>query len=121
VALATLAIGHTLFPFARVLSAAVAMNALFGVCRALGGVLTQTSIMAAVPRHLMGRTQSAFSVLGTVLQVGMSFTLGWFAEHVTLSIAFVMLGAIYGGGAIAALWVRTLSHTAGKTPSAVAG
>jgi MFS family permease len=121
VALATLAIGHTLFPFARVLSVAVAMNALFGVCRALGGVLTQTSIMAAVPRHLMGRTQSAFSVLGTVLQVGMSFTLGWFAEHVTLSIAFVMLGAIYGGGAIAALWVRTLSHTAGKTPSAVAG
>ena len=121
VALATLAIGHTLFPFARVLSAAVAMNALFGVCRALGGVLTQTSIMAAVPRHLMGRTQSAFSVLGTVLQVGMSFTLGWFAEHVTLSIAFVMLGAIYGGGAIAALWVRTLSHAAGKTPTVVTG
>jgi len=121
VALATLAIGHTLFPFARVLSVAVAMNALFGVCRALGGVLTQTSIMAAVPRHLMGRTQSAFSVLGTVLQVGMSFTLGWFAEHVTLSIAFVMLGAIYGGGAIAALWVRTLSHAAGKTPTVVTG
>jgi hypothetical protein len=121
VALATLAIGHTLFPFARVLSVAVAMNALFGVCRALGGVLTQTSIMAAVPRHLMGRTQSAFSVLGTVLQVGMSFTLGWFAEHVTLSIAFVMLGAIYGGGAIAALWVRTLSHAAGKAPTVVTG
>jgi MFS family permease len=121
VALATLAIGHTLFPFARVLSVAVAMNALFGVCRALGGVLTQTSIMAAVPRHLMGRTQSAFSVLGTILQVGMSFTLGWFAEHVTLSIAFVMLGAIYGGGAIAALWVRTLSHAAGKAPTVVTG
>jgi MFS transporter, DHA3 family, macrolide efflux protein len=121
VALATLAIGHTLFPFARVLSVAVAMNALFGVCRALGGVLTQTSIMAAVPRHLMGRTQSAFSVLGTILQVGMSFTLGWFAEHVTLSIAFVMLGAIYGGGAIAALWVRTLSHATGKTPTVVTG
>jgi MFS transporter, DHA3 family, macrolide efflux protein len=121
VALATLAIGHTLFPFARVLSVAVAMNALFGVCRALGGVLTQTSIMAAVPRHLMGRTQSAFSVLGTVLQVGMSFTLGWFAEHVTLSIAFVMLGAIYGGGVIAALWVRTLSHATGKTPTVVTG
>ena len=35
-ALATLAVGHTLFPFARVLAVAVAMNALFGVCRALG-------------------------------------------------------------------------------------
>lgn len=116
VALATLAVGHTLFPYARVLGVAVAMNALFGVCRALGGVLTQTSIMAAVPRHLMGRTQSAFSVIGTVLQVGMSFTLGWFAEHVTLSIAFLLLGAIYGGGVVSALRVRALSVGAGKTP-----
>ena len=117
VALATLAVGHTLFPYARVLGVAVAMNALFGVCRALGGVLTQTSIMAAVPRHLMGRTQSAFSVIGTVLQVGMSFTLGWFAEHVTLSIAFLLLGAIYGGGVVSALRVRALSVGAGKTPA----
>jgi len=113
-ALATLAVGHMLFPYARVLAVAVAMNALFGVCRALGGVLTQTSIMAAVPRHLMGRTQSAFSVIGTVLQVSMSFTLGWFAEHVALSIAFVLLGAIYGGGVIAALRVRALSLAASK-------
>jgi hypothetical protein len=95
----------------------VAMNALFGVCRALGGVLTQTSIMAAVPRHLMGRTQSAFSVIGTVLQVFMSFTLGWFAEHVTLSIAFVLLGAIYGGGVVAALRVRALSLAEWKAPT----
>jgi DHA3 family macrolide efflux protein-like MFS transporter len=117
VALATLAVGHTLFPYARVLIVAVAMNALFGVCRALGGVLTQTSIMAAVPRHLMGRTQSAFSVIGTVLQVFMSFTLGWFAEHVTLSIAFVLLGAIYGGGVVAALRVRALSLAEWKAPT----
>ena len=120
-ALATLAVGHTLFPYARVLSVAVAMNVLFGVCRALGGVLTQTSIMSAVPRHLMGRAQSAFSVIGTVLQVGMSFTLGWFAEHVSLSIAFLLLGAIYGGGVVAALWVRALSVAAGKTPTPATG
>jgi DHA3 family macrolide efflux protein-like MFS transporter len=116
-ALATLAVGHMLFPYARMLAVAVAMNALFGVCRALGGVLTQTSIMTAVPRQLMGRTQSAFSVIGTVLQVGMSFTLGWFADHVALSIAFLLLGAIYGGGVVAALWVRALSLAAGKTPA----
>jgi MFS family permease len=119
VARATLAVGHTLFPYARVLWVAVAMNALFGVCRALGGVLTQTSIMAAVPRHLMGRTQSAFSVIATVLQVGMSFILGWFAEHVTLSIAFLLLGAIYGGGVRAALGVRALSLSPRKTPAPV--
>jgi hypothetical protein len=97
------------------------MNALFGVCRALGGVLTQTSIMAVVPRHLMGRTQSAFSVIGTVLQVGMSFTLGWFAEHVTLAIAFLLLGAIYGGGVVAALRVRALSLGASKLPTPAEG
>ena len=118
-ALATLAVGHTLFPYARVLALAVAMNALFGVCRALGGVLTQSSIMASVPRQLMGRTQSAFSVISTMLQVGMSFVLGWFAEHVALSVAFLLLGAIYGGGAVAALRVRALSLTATKTPTPV--
>ena len=116
-ALATLAIGHTLFPYAHYLATAVAMNALFGACRALGGVLTQTSIMTAVPRRLMGRTQSAFSVIGTVLQLIMSFTLGWFAQHVTLSIAFLLLGGIYGGGVLSALRVRTLSVRARETPT----
>lgn len=116
-ALATLAVGHTLFPYAHFLATAVAMNALFGACRALGGVLTQTSIMSAVPRRLMGRTQSAFSVIGTVLQLIMSFTLGWFAQHVSLSIAFLLLGAIYGGGVLSALRVRTLSMAARETPT----
>ena len=119
-ALATLAVGHTLFPYIRFLATAVAMNALFGACRALGGVLTQSSIMATVPRRLMGRTQSAFSVLGTILQVAMSFTLGWFAEHATLSIAFLLLGAIYGGGVLAAVRVRTLSLAATETPTPAA-
>jgi len=59
-ALAILAAGHTLFPFARTLAMAVAMNALFGVCRALVGVLTQSSIMTTVPRRLMGRTHPRF-------------------------------------------------------------
>ncbi len=119
-ALATLAVGHTLFPFAHLLVIAVAMNALFGVCRALGGVLTQSSIMTIVPRHLMGRTQSAFSVIATILQVTMSFTLGWFAQNVTLSAAFLLLGAIYGGAVLAALWARALYHGAGETPSPAA-
>jgi hypothetical protein len=120
IAFATLAVGHALFPYTRFLVTAVAMNALFGVCRALGGVLTQSSIMAAVPRRLMGRTQSAFAVMATVLQVVISFTLGWFAEHVTLSLAFLLLGAIYGGGVLAAVRVRTLSLASGETPTTAA-
>jgi DHA3 family macrolide efflux protein-like MFS transporter len=120
-ALATLAVGHTLFPYVRYLALAIATNALFGFCRALGGVLTQSSILAAVPRRLMGRTQSAFAVIATVLQVVMSYALGSFAEHFTLSVAFVLLGAIYGGGVVAALRVRSLSLDAGKTPTPVTG
>ncbi len=108
-ALATLAVGHALFPYARLLAVAVAMNALFGLCRAVGGILTQSSIMAAVPQRLMGRTQSAFSVVATILQLIMSFALGWFAQHVTLSMAFLLLGGIYGGGVLAALRARALS------------
>jgi hypothetical protein len=56
-------------------------------------------------------------VIATVLQVTMSFTLGWFAEHATLSIAFLLLGAIYGGGVVAALRVRALSLGPQETPS----
>jgi DHA3 family macrolide efflux protein-like MFS transporter len=114
-ALATLAIGHTLFPYARLLAVAVGMNALFGACRALGGVLTQSSIMSAVPPRLMGRAQSAFSVIATILQVFMSYALGWFAQAFSLSVAFLLLGEIYGGGVVAALRVRSLSLGAEKT------
>jgi MFS family permease len=120
-ALGTLAVGHTLFPYVRLLSVAIAMNALFGLCRALGGVLTQSSILAAVPRRLMGRTQSAFAVISTILQVGMSYALGSFAEHFTLAIAFLLLGAVYAGGTVAALRVRSLSMGAGKTATATQG
>jgi MFS family permease len=116
-ALATLAVGHTLFPYAHMLATAVAMNALFGVCRAVGGILTQSSIMTTVPQRLMGRTQSAFSVIATVLQLVMSFALGWFAQHVTLSIAFLLLGAIYGGAVVAALRARALSMSPQETPA----
>jgi len=57
-------------------------------------------------------------VIATVLQVLMSFTLGWFAQHVALSAAFLLLGAIYGGGVIAALRARTLSINPQETPAA---
>jgi MFS family permease len=110
VALSTLAVGHALFPFAHLLAIAVAMNALFGGCRALGGVLTQSSIMATVPRRLMGRTQSAFSVISTLLQVGMSFSLGWLAQHVSLTVAFLLLGVLYSGAVAAAARARTLTR-----------
>jgi hypothetical protein len=102
-ALAILAAGHALFPFAGVIAVAVAMNTLFGACRAVGSVLTQSSILRVVPQHLMGRTQSAFAVIATLLQIVMSFTLGWLAEHTSLQIAFLLLGLLYGTAVLAAI------------------
>ncbi len=110
-ALAILAVGHALLPYVAFLAAAVTMQALFGACRALGGVLTQSSIMSLVPRRLMGRTQSTFSVISTLLQVSMSFTLGWLGQHAGLPVAFGVLGLLYSGAVVAALRARALTES----------
>lgn len=110
--LTTLSVGHAFFPYARVLVLAVAMNALFGGCRALSGVVAQSTIMSIVPRPLMGRTQSAFSLIMTLLQVAMSFSLGWLAQHFGLPLAFVVLGLLYGGAVAAAFRARALARHA---------
>ena len=113
-----LAVGHALFPYAGSLVLAMAMNVVFGGCRAIGAVLTQSSILASVPNRLMGRTQSAFAFMATVLQVVMSFALGWLAEHSSLQLAFLLLGAIYGVAVLAALRVRTLGAVLNGEPTA---
>jgi MFS family permease len=117
-ALFLLALGHALFPYAGLLVVAIVMNVVFGGCRAIGAVLTQSSILASVPNRLMGRTQSAFAFMATVLQVVMSFALGWLAEHASLQLAFLLLGAIYGAALLAALRVRTLGTLPATEPTA---
>ena len=110
VAMAILAVGHAFLPFVTLLAQAVALLALFGGCRALGAVLTQSAIMSIVPRRLMGRTQSAFSVISTTLQVAMSFSLGWIGQHVNLTVAFGVLALLYTGAVLAALRAGALSR-----------
>ena len=119
-ALAVLAAGHPLFPYAGSLLLAVAMNAVFGLCRAFGGVLAQTGIMEQVPRRLMGRTQSTFSMLATVLQVLMSLTLGYFAQHLSLPLAFFVLGLLYGCAVLAAIHARELHPARAPGPARAA-
>ncbi len=111
-AMLTLSLGHALFPYAPFLIIAAAMQALFGACRALGGILTQSSIMFAVPRRLMGRTQSAFAVISTLLQMAMSFSLGWLAQRINLPFAFLVLALLYGIAVVAAWRARSLAHAA---------
>ncbi|HKM90904.1 MAG TPA: MFS transporter [Candidatus Acidoferrales bacterium] len=119
-ALAVLAAGQPLFPYSGTLVVAVGMNVLFGACRAFGGVLSQTGIMSTVPRRLMGRTLSTFSIISTVLQVLMSLALGFFAQHLGLPLAFFVLGLLYGCAVLAAIRARELEARPAPDPAAAA-
>jgi MFS family permease len=106
--LAGLAIGHVLMPLIAFLAAAVFFQILFGFLRALSGVVAQASLMAIVPRHFMGRTQSAIAILTTVLQILMSFALGWVSQRFSLVTGFSLLALMYVGGTLSAFRARHL-------------
>ncbi len=112
-AIAGLATGHMIVPFVSFLAGAVAMQALFGMCRALAGVVAQSSLMSIVPRHFMGRTQSAMAVLTTILQLLMSFSLGWIAQRISIIAGFSLLALMYGGATFFAARARQLLLSAG--------
>ena len=106
--LAGLAIGHVLMPLIAFLVAAVFFQVLFGFFRALSGVVAQATLMSIVPRHFMGRTQSAIAILTTVLQILMSFALGWFSQKFSIVTAFCLIALFYVGGTISAFRARHL-------------
>jgi MFS family permease len=107
-ACAGLAAGHMATPFVAFLVGAVMMQILFGFCRALGGVVAQSSLMTIVPRHFMGRTQSAMAILTTVVQLFMSFALGWVAQGAGLIVAYALLAVLYTGATVSAIRARQL-------------
>jgi DHA3 family macrolide efflux protein-like MFS transporter len=106
--IAGLAVGHIIMPFITFLVAAVFFQALFGFFRALSGVVAQATLMAIVPRHFMGRTQSAIAILTTILQVLMSLALGWVSQKFSLVTGFSLLALVYVGGTISAFRARQL-------------
>src|SRR5438046_9237486 len=93
-------------PFVAFLVGAVMMQILFGFCRALGGVVAQSSLMSIVPRHFMGRTQSAMAILTTIVQLSMSIALGWVAQGAGLIAGYALLALRDAGEASAALGAR---------------
>jgi DHA3 family macrolide efflux protein-like MFS transporter len=111
-ALAGLALGHLAMPFISILVFAIIFQSLFGFFRSLSGVVTQASLMFIVPRHFMGRTQSAMAVATTVLQMLMSFALGWISEQINIYAAFAFLALIYAFGTASAFRARRLLGTA---------
>jgi len=107
-AMVGLAAGHMAVPFVAFLVGAVALQVVFGFCRALGGVVAQSSLMAIVPRHFMGRTQSAVAILTTVLQLFMSISLGVLAERAGMVVAYALLALMYVVAIVSASRARQL-------------
>jgi hypothetical protein len=118
-AIAVLSVGHMVTPFVAILAAAVLLQFIFGFCRALGGIVGQSSLMSIVPRHFMGRTQSAMAIIGTIIQLIMSFALGIVAERAGIIAGYALLALLYAGATVSALRARQLSRGApGDAPSA---
>ena len=109
VAAAVLATGHMTTPFVAFLTGAVTLQIIFGFCRALGGVIAQTSLMSIVPRHFMGRTQSAVAILTTVVQLLMSVGLGLVAQRAGLVAGYALLALLYAIATLFAMRARQLS------------
>ncbi|MBV9886688.1 MAG: MFS transporter, partial [Acidobacteria bacterium] len=106
--IAVLCAGHIIVPFVAFVIGAVTIQAVFGFCRAVSGVVAQSTLMMIVPRHFMGRTQSSIAIVTTVLQVLMSFALGWVAQRISLFAGFSLLGLMYAGAGAFATRARQL-------------
>ena len=117
-ACAMLAVGHMTTPFVALLAGAVLLQYIFGFCRALGGVVAQSSLMAIVPRHFMGRTQSAMAIFTTVMQLLMSFGLGWISEKAGIVAGYALLALLYAGATIFSIRARQLGAAVIAAPAA---
>ena len=106
--IAGLALGHLAMPFITFVVAAVFFQVLFGFFRALSGVVAQAALMQIVPRQFMGRTQSAMAILTTILQLFMSFALGWLSQQLGIFAGFALLAVIYALGTLSAFHARSL-------------
>jgi hypothetical protein len=113
-AFAGLALGHMAAPFVAFVLAASLLQVVFGFCRALGGVVAQASLMAIVPRHFMGRTQSAMAIVTTAVQLGMCVALGWIAEKEGIIAAYTLLALLYAGATMTAFHARQLLRAASE-------
>jgi ABC-type maltose transport system permease subunit len=96
---------------AMVLAASL-LQAAFGLCRAIGGVVAQSTLMSIVPRHFMGRTQSAMAIVTTAVQLAMCVALGWIAEKAGIMAAYTLLALLYAGGTLTAFRARQLLRAA---------
>jgi MFS family permease len=107
-AMAGMALGHVAVPYFGFLLGAAMLQACFGFFRALAGIVAQSSLMSIVPKQFMGRTQSAFAIIATVLQLTITFSLGWIAQRFSIAVGFFLLAVLYSGATLTASRARKL-------------
>jgi MFS family permease len=89
-------------PISRFLFLGMLTYFLMGSARGIGGVAMNSSLMEMVPKHLMGRVQNAFNLLGTSLQLVLAFCVGAVAHNVSLVAGFAIVACVYGLSFVAA-------------------
>jgi MFS family permease len=112
-AMALLALSLSLAPLSGSLALAVMCYIAMGSGRGLAGIAISSTMMEMVPKHFMGRVQNTFFFIGTLLQLVTSIGVGVVAEHISLVLAFAIIGVMYGIAAITAAWpaaARVKSH-----------
>ena len=102
--MALLAASLVVLPFSHWLGIAVAIYALMGSARGVGGIAISSTMMEIVPKHFMGRVQNTFYFFGTVLQIAFGYLVGVAAHKLALSIGFFVVGTMYAVAAVTALW-----------------
>jgi len=104
VSMGLLAVCTTLAPYSLVLAGAVGIYVLMGSARGVSGVAMNTSLMAQVPNHFMGRVQNIFNFFGTGLQVTLGLTVGAVAHRVSLAAGFAIMGFVYALAFVTSIW-----------------
>src|SRR5512146_105505 len=104
VSMALLAGSIFLAPYSRLLALAVALYALMGSARGVGGIAISSSMMEQVPQRFRGRVQNAFYCAGTVLQVCLSLIVGAAAHRIGLALGFALIACVYFVAFLTSAW-----------------
>jgi MFS family permease len=103
-AMATLAAGIFVIPYARFVPFAALIYMTMGSARGVGGISISSSMMHLVPKHFMGRVQNTFYFAGTSMQIALALSAGVIAHRVSLTAAFALLGMVYALAFVGSVW-----------------
>ena len=75
-----------------------------GTARGVGGIALSTSVMELVPKQLMGRVQTLFSIFAIALQVMLAPVAGRVAQRTSLTLALGLIGILYFMATLTSFW-----------------